>query len=88
MIRVRLCVTPKGKKRCQKKRKTITFSLPPEMEAQLRQVVREDGRTLSDLLREAFRLFLEEREWRRQERMQMRRSRQTEQQEETTRRNR
>ena len=70
------------------KRKTITFSLPPEMEAQLRQVVREDGRTLSDLLREAFRLFLEEREWRRQERMQMRRSRQTEQQEETTRRNR
>ena len=70
-----------------KKRKTITFSLPPEMEAQLRQVVREDGRTLSDLLREAFRLFLEEREWRRQERMQMRRSRQTEQQEETTRRN-
>ena len=71
-----------------KKRKTITFSLPPEMEAQLRQVVREDGRTLSDLLREAFRLFLEEREWRRQERMQMRRSRQTEQQEETTRRNR
>ena len=71
-----------------KKRKTITFSLPPEMEAQLRQVVREEGRTLSDLLREAFRLFLEEREWRRQERMQMRRSRQTEQQEETTRRNR
>ena len=71
-----------------KNRKTITFSLPPEMEAQLRQVVREDGRTLSDLLREAFRLFLEEREWRRQERMQMRRSRQTEQQEETTRRNR
>ena len=71
-----------------KKRKTITFSLPPEMEAQLRQVVREDGRTLSDLLREAFRLFLEEREWRRQERIQMRRSRQTEQQEETTRRNR
>ena len=71
-----------------KNRKTITFSLPPEMEAQLRQVVREEGRTLSDLLREAFRLFLEEREWRRQERMQMRRSRQTEQQEETTRRNR
>ena len=70
-----------------KKRKVITFSLPPEMEQQLRQVVEEEGRTVSELLREAFRLYLEEREWRRQERMQMRRSRQTEQ-EETSRRNR
>ena len=42
---------------------------------------------MSELLREAFRLYLEERDWRRQERMQMRRSRQTEQ-EETSRRNR
>ena len=60
---------------------------PPEMDEQLRQVVEEEGRTVSELLREAFRLYLEEREWRRQERMQMRRSRQTEQ-EETNRRNR
>ena len=60
-------------------RKTITLSLPPEMDRQLRQVVEEEGRTVSELLREAFRLYLEEREWRRQERMQMRRSRQTEQ---------
>ena len=60
-------------------RKTITFSLPPDMEEQLRQVVEEEGRTLSDILREGFRLYLEERDWRRQERMQMRRSRQTEQ---------
>ena len=60
-------------------RKTITLSLPPEMDQQLRQVVEEEGRTVSELLREAFRLYLEEREWRRQERMQMRRSRQTEQ---------
>ena len=59
-----------------KKRRTVTFSLPPEMDDQLRQAVREDGRTLSELLREAFRLYLEEREWRRQERTQMRRSRQ------------
>ena len=65
--------------------KVITFSLPPEMDEQLRQVVREEGRTVSELLREAFRLYLEEREWRMQERMQMRRSRQTEQQEETRR---
>ena len=67
--------------------KVITFSLPPEMDEQLRQVVREEGRTVSELLREAFRLYLEEREWRMQERTQMRRSRQTEQQE-GTRRNR
>ena len=66
---------------------TITFSLPPEMAQQLRQVVKEEGRTVSELLREAFRLYLEEREWRRQERMQRRRSRRTEQ-EETRRRNR
>ena len=70
-----------------RKRKVITFSLPPEMDEQLRQVVEEEGRTVSELLREAFRLYLEERDWRRQERMQMRRSRQTEQ-EETSRRNR
>ena len=67
--------------------KVITFSLPPEMEEQLRQVVEEEGRTVSELLREAFRLYLEEREWRRQERTQMRRSRQT-QQEQLRRRNR
>ena len=60
-----------------RKSKVITFSLPPEMDEQLRQVVEEEGRTVSELLREAFRLYLEERAWRRQERMQMRRSRQT-----------
>ena len=64
-----------------RKRRVITFSLPPEMDEQLRQVVEEEGRTVSELLREAFRLYLEEKEWRRQERMQMRRSRQTEQEE-------
>ena len=66
--------------------KVITFSLPPEMDEQLRQVVEEEGRTVSELLREAFRLYLEEREWRTQERMQRRRSRRAEQ-EETRRRN-
>lgn len=58
-------------------RKTITLSLPPEMDQQLRQVVEEEGRTVSELLREAFRLYMEEREWRRQERMERRRSRPT-----------
>ena len=44
-----------------RKRRVITFSLPPEMDEQLRQVVEEEGRTVSELLREAFRLYLEER---------------------------
>ena len=57
-------------------RKTITFSMPPEMEQQLRQVVEEEDRSVSQLMREAFRLYLEEREWRIRERMQRRRSRQ------------
>ncbi len=35
---------------------TITFSLPPEMAQRLRQVVKEEDRTVSELLREAIRL--------------------------------
>ena len=57
---------------------TITFSLPPEMAQHLRLVVTEENRTVSELLREAIRLYMEEREWRRRERMQRRRSRRTE----------
>ena len=78
MIKVRQSITVKGKN-MPRNTKVITFSLPPEMDEQLRQVVEEEGRTVSELLREAFRLYLEERAWRRQERMQMRRSRQTDQ---------
>ena len=59
---------------------TITFSLPPEMAQRLRQVVKEEDRTVSELLREAIRLYMEEREWRKQERMERRRSRQNERQ--------
>ena len=55
---------------------TITFSLPPEMAQELRDVVREEDRTVSELLREAIRLYMEEREWRRRERMERLRSRQ------------
>ena len=69
-------------------RKTITLSLPPEMDRQLRQVVEEEGRTLSDILREAFHLYLEEREWRTRERLQRLRSRSTTEQGETRRRKR
>ena len=59
---------------------TVTFSLPPETAQLLRQVVKEEQRTVSELLREAIRLYMEEREWRIQERMQRRRSRRNEQQ--------
>ena len=62
---------------------TITFSLPPEMAQQLRQVVKEEDRTVSELLREAIRLYMEEREWRKRERLERLRSRQTTAQEET-----
>ena len=56
---------------------TITFSLPPAMAAQVRAVMRTEGRTMSDLVREALRLYMEEREWRqsaRYERLQARRA--------------
>ncbi len=54
---------------------TITFSLPPEMAQELRRVVREEDRTVSELLRESIRLYMEEREWRRRERSERLRSR-------------
>ena len=62
-----------------RKTETITFSLPPEMAEQLRQVVKEEDRTVSELLREAIRLYMEEREWRTRERLERLRSRQAEQ---------
>ena len=65
---------------------TITFSLPPPMAEQLRQVVKEEGRTVSELLREAIRLYMEEREWRRRERLERLRSRTTTEQDDTGRR--
>ena len=68
--------------------KTITFSLPPEMEAQVRDVMKEDDLSVSELLRQAIRLFMEEREWRRRERLEWLRSRTTTAQEDTGRRNR
>ena len=38
------------------------------MARQLRQVVKDEDRTVSELLREAIRLHMEEREWRRSDR--------------------
>ncbi len=61
--------------------KTLTFSLPPEMEAQVRQVMKEDDLSVSELLRQAIRLFMGEREWRRREQLEWLRSCQKEQEE-------
>ena len=47
------------------------------MARQLRQVVKAEDHTVSELLREAIRLYIEEQEWRRRERLE--RSRQTDQ---------
>ena len=53
-----------------RKSKVITFSMPPEMAEQVHRVVEEDGRTMSEFLREAIRLYMDEREWLRRERHQ------------------
>ena len=62
-----------------RKSKVITFSMPPDMAEQVQQVVREEGRTMSDFLREAIRLYMDEREWLRQERRQRAKARRNEQ---------
>ena len=64
-----------------RKSKVISFSMPPEMAEQVQQVVSEDGRTVSEFLREAIRLYMDEREWLRRERRQRAEARQNEQQE-------
>ena len=46
-----------------RKTKTITFSLPPEMAEQVQDVMRDEGRTMSELSREALRNYMKEREW-------------------------
>ena len=47
---------------------TITFSLPPEMAERVRRVMKDEGRTLSDLIREALRSYMDESEWLREAR--------------------
>ena len=44
-------------------RKAITFSLPPDMAEQMQDVMRDEGRTMSELIREALRNHMEAREW-------------------------
>ena len=47
----------------ERKTKTITFSLPPKMAREVNDVMREEGRTMSELIREALRSYMQEREW-------------------------
>ena len=47
----------------ERKTKTITFSLPPEMAEEVQDVMREEGRTMSELIREALRNYMREQEW-------------------------
>ena len=56
--------------------KTITFSLPLGMLLQVQQIREEEGRAMSEIIRDALRLYIEEREFRRQERLQRMRLRQ------------
>ena len=51
-------------------RKAITFSLPPEMDEQVRRFIEEEDRTMSEFLREAIRLYMDEQEWLRRQRRQ------------------
>ena len=53
-----------------RKSKVITFSMQPEMAEEVQRIVREEGRTMSELIREALRLYMDEREWLRRERRQ------------------
>ena len=40
--------------------KVISFSMPPELAEQVQQMLKEDDRTMSEFLREAIRLYMEE----------------------------
>ena len=42
--------------------KVISLSLPPEMEKEVQKVAKEEHRTISELLREAFRQYLANRD--------------------------
>ena len=43
--------------------KTITLSLPPEMVDKIEELMKKEGRTRSELFREALRRYMEEQEW-------------------------
>jgi len=43
--------------------KTVTLSVPPEMDRKINALMKKEGRTRSELLREALRRYMEEQEW-------------------------
>ena len=61
----------------RRKSRTISFSLPPEMFQEVQRVKEEEGRDMSELVREALRLYMEDRELRREQRLERLRSRHT-----------
>ncbi|MXZ90521.1 MAG: ribbon-helix-helix protein, CopG family [Chloroflexi bacterium] len=61
--------------RISRNTETVTFSLHPDLAQRLRQTAGEEDRTVSELLREAIRLYMEERQWRARERLERLRSR-------------
>ncbi len=48
--------------------KTWTISLPPQLVREAERMAREENRTRSEFVREALRLYLEERRWRKLQR--------------------
>ena len=60
-------------------RKAITFSLPPEMDEQVRRFIEEEDRTMSEFLREAIRLYMDEQQWVRRQRRQRAEARRSDQ---------
>ena len=44
--------------------RSITFSVPPDMAVRVDEVMKEQGRSRSDFLREAVHRYIEECEWR------------------------
>jgi CopG family transcriptional regulator/antitoxin EndoAI len=43
--------------------KTISLSVPPEMAEKVKELMKKEGRTRSELIREALRRYVEEQEW-------------------------
>lgn len=43
--------------------KTISLSVPPEMAKKIQELMRKEGRTRSELIREALRRYVEKQEW-------------------------
>ena len=42
---------------------TLSLSLPPEMSKEVTKLMKQESRTRSELIREALRKYIEEREW-------------------------